>query len=221
MSAGCDKKSTRTSTIPCCTPCAAPGIACALRSEREMADSVGHLEDPAERFSSPMAATPGAAPAPETAPVAAGGRRAVAGLVRAARRLVRTHAFRLAGLYFLVFAASVMGVLFFVYWTSADFVERQTEATLDAEITGLAEQYAQRGLSGLVQIVEAHRAGDRGDGMLYLVTNRDGQPLAGNIADWPTGVPVRAGSLSFQIDVPGKGRSETHPARGTLFTIPD
>src|SRR4051812_30426467 len=32
------------------------------------------------------------------------------------RRLVRTHAFRLAALYFLVFALSVSGVLFFVYW---------------------------------------------------------------------------------------------------------
>src|SRR5436305_14021526 len=74
-----------------------------------------------------------------------------AALFRAAQRLVRTHAFRLAGLYFLLFALSVIGVLFFVYWTSADFVERQTEATLDAEITGLAEQYTQRGLSGLVQ----------------------------------------------------------------------
>ena len=82
-----------------------------------------------------------------------------------AQRLLRTHAFRLAALYFLVFAASVLGVLLFVYWTSADFVERQTEATLDAEITGLAEQYAQRGLSGLVQIVAARSAGDRGDGM--------------------------------------------------------
>ena len=57
----------------------------------------------------------------------------------------------------------------------ADFVERQTEATLAAEVTGLAEQYAQRGLSGLVQIVAARSAGDRGDGMLYLVTNPRGQ----------------------------------------------
>src|SRR5207237_578088 len=95
-------------------------------------------------------------------------------MLRRAQRLVRTHAFRLAGLYFAVFVLSVLGVLFFVYWTSADFVERQTEATLDAEITGLAEQYAQRGLSGLVQIVAARSAGDRGDGMLYLIANRDG-----------------------------------------------
>ena len=113
------------------------------------------------------------------------------------RRLVKTHAFRLAALYFAVFAVSVLGVLLFVYWTSADFVERQTQATLDAEIAGLAEQYGQRGLSGLVQIVAARSAGDRGDGMLYLVTNRDGHPLAGNITGWPAGTPVAPGPVAF------------------------
>ena len=137
------------------------------------------------------------------------------------RRLVRTHAFRLAGLYFLVFALSVGGVLFFVYWTTADFVERQTETTLGAEVTGLAEQYAQRGLSGLVQIVAARSAGDRGDGMLYLVTNPAGRPLAGNLAGWPAGVPVRPGPLSFQLEAPANGAIERHPARGVLFAIPD
>ncbi len=136
------------------------------------------------------------------------------------RRLVRTHAFRLAALYFLVFAASVLSVLLFVYWTSADFVERQTEATLDAEIRGLAEQYGERGLSGLVQIVAARSAGDRGDGMLYLVTDPDGRPLAGNIAAWPAGVPADSGWLSFTIEARVKGRVETHPARGSLFVIP-
>src|SRR6201984_21322 len=123
-----------------------------------------------------------------------------------AQRLLRTHAFRLAALYFLVFAASVSGVLLFVYWTSADFVERQTEATLEAEITGLAEQYAQRGLSGLVQIVAARSAGDRGDGMLYLVTGPDGGPLAGNIAAWPTGIPAFTGRLSFTTEARVKDR---------------
>ena len=136
------------------------------------------------------------------------------------RRLLRTHAFRLAALYFLVFAASVLGILMFVYWTSADFVERQTEATLDAEITGLAEQYAQRGLSGLVQVVAARSAGDRGDGMLYLVTDPEGRPLAGNIAAWPAEVSTRSGRLSFTTEARGKERIETHPAQGASFIIP-
>jgi signal transduction histidine kinase len=136
------------------------------------------------------------------------------------RRLVRTHAFRLAALYFLVFAASVLGVLLFVYWTSADFVERQTEATLEAEITGLAEQYAERGLSGLVQVVAARSAGDRGDAMLYLVTDPGGQPLAGDIAAWPAGVPARTGWLSFAVETRVDGRLKTDPAQGRVIVIP-
>src|SRR5690349_1619437 len=136
------------------------------------------------------------------------------------RRLVRTHAFRLAALYLLVFAASVLGVLLFVYLTSANFVERQTEATLDAEITGLAEQYAQRGLSGLIQIIAARSAGDRGDAMIYLVTDPDGKPLAGNIAAWPAGVPTHSAWLSFALERTINGHRELHPARGRLFVIP-
>ena len=147
--------------------------------------------------------------------------RSAAAALGGIRRLVRTHAFRLAALYFLVFALSVTGVLLFVYWATADFIERQTEATLTAEVTGLAEQYAQRGLSGLVQIVAARSAGDRGDGMLYLVTNPRGRPLAGNITAWPTGVPARPGPLSFQLDMRVNGYVERHPARGILFAIPD
>jgi len=140
--------------------------------------------------------------------------------LRGARRLVKTHALRLAALYFVVFAASVLGVLLFVYWTSADFVERQTEATLDAEITGLAEQYAQRGLSGLIQIVAARSAGDRGDGMLYLVTDPSGKPLVGNIADWPAGAKAVSGSVSFTVAVTVKNHVENHPARGLLIVTP-
>jgi signal transduction histidine kinase len=141
-------------------------------------------------------------------------------ILRSARLIVGTHAFRLAALYFLVFAISVLGVLLFVYLSSAGFVERQTEATLDAEITGLAEQYAQRGLSGLIQIVAARSAGDRGDAMIYLVTDPDGQPLAGNIAAWPAGVPTQSTWLSFALERTTNGRHEIHPARGRLFVIP-
>ncbi len=141
-------------------------------------------------------------------------------ILRNVRLIVGTHAFRLAALYFLVFAASMLGVLLFVYLTSADFVERQTEATLDAEITGLAEQYAQRGLSGLIQIVAARSAGDRGDAMIYLVTDPDGKPLVGNIAAWPAGVPTHSAWLSFALERTVNGRHELHPARGRLFVIP-
>jgi signal transduction histidine kinase len=156
----------------------------------------------------------------EESRLASEGRLSAAQILRNARLIVGTHAFRLAALYCLVFAASVLGVLLFVYLTSAGFVERQTEATLDAEITGLAEQYAQRGLSGLIQIVAARSAGDRGDAMIYLVTDPDGKPLVGNIAAWPTGAPTRSTWLSFALERTIDGHHEVHPARGRLFVIP-
>jgi signal transduction histidine kinase len=142
------------------------------------------------------------------------------GFVAEQRRLVRTHAFRLAVLYFLVFAVSMMGVLVFVYWTSANFIERQTEATLDAEITGLAEQYGQRGLSGLVQIIAARSAGDDGDAMIYLVTGPDGHPLAGNLSGWPAGVPARNGLFAFTVATRSDGRTAIRPARARLIVLP-
>jgi signal transduction histidine kinase len=56
--------------------------------------------------------------------------------------------------------------------------------------------------------------------MLYLVTARDGTPLAGNIAAWPKGVPAHSGWLSFSIAPTVAGRAETDPARGAIFIIP-
>jgi TIR domain len=114
----------------------------------------------------------------------------------------------------------LIGLALFAFWALWVETERQTEATLDAEITGLAEQYAQRGLSGLIQIVAARSAGDRGDAMIYLVTDPDGKPLAGNIAAWPTGAPTHSTWLSFAIERTINGRLELHPARGRLFVIP-
>ena len=49
-------------------------------------------------------------------------------------RLLRTNAFRLAALYLALFATSVSALLAFIYFSTADFVEKQTEATLDAAL---------------------------------------------------------------------------------------
>ena len=56
--------------------------------------------------------------------------------------------------------------------------------------------------------------------MIYLVTDPDGRPLAGNIAAWPAGAPTRSAALSFTLERKIDGRAELHPARGRLFIIP-
>jgi signal transduction histidine kinase len=138
----------------------------------------------------------------------------------ALRRLLRTNAFRLAALYLTLFATSVLALLAFIYWSTANFIEQQTEATLDAEIAGLAEQYEQRGLSGLVQVIAERSAGERGDAMIYLITDPQSRPLAGNLSAWPNAEVIRPGWIGFPVEIKRGSRQETHAARGTTFTIP-
>jgi signal transduction histidine kinase len=114
----------------------------------------------------------------------------------------------------------VVALLGFIYWSTANFIEQQTEATLDAEIAGLAEQYDQRGLSGLVQVIAERSAGERGDAMLYLVTDPQGRPLAGNLSGWPRTESVRPGWISFPVEARHGTERQTDMARATTFTIP-
>jgi signal transduction histidine kinase len=156
----------------------------------------------------------------EAAAPSRGPERQGAGRGHALRRLLRTNAFRLAALYLTLFATSVLALLAFIYWSTANFIEQQTEATLDAEIAGLAEQYEQRGLSGLVQVIAERSAGERGDAMIYLITDPQSHPLAGNLSAWPDAEVIRPGWIGFPVEIKRGGRQETHAARGTTFTIP-
>ena len=40
-------------------------------------------------------------------------------------------------------------MLFYVYWSTADLLEHQTDETIRSEVQGLAEQYRHNGLPGV------------------------------------------------------------------------
>jgi len=77
--------------------------------------------------------------------------------------LFRTSTFRLALFYFGLFAVSVLAVLGLVYYHTVVYADQQTDETIDAEITGLAEQYQQRGLAGLIAVIGERGDPDRGE----------------------------------------------------------
>ena len=55
--------------------------------------------------------------------------------------------------YLVLFVVSSAAVLSYVYWSTAGLLERQTDDTIRAEITGLAEQYQQGGINLLARTV--------------------------------------------------------------------
>ena len=67
--------------------------------------------------------------------------------------LLRSAPFRLALLYMLLFTVSALTLLGFFYWSTAGYIARQSDATIRAEIKGLAERYETSGLTGLTSLL--------------------------------------------------------------------
>ena len=134
-------------------------------------------------------------------------------------RLARTNAFRLAAVYMVLFAASMLALLGFIYFSTANFVERQTEETVSAEITGLAEQYREHGLTGLIESIGTRAAAERGDATLYLLTDPRLNRVAGNMTAWPQTIPIRPGWVTFTVQIPRKNTVETYDAVASVFVL--
>lgn len=138
------------------------------------------------------------------------------------REVLASFTFRLALLYAVLLAGSVVALLGFIYWSTAGYMARQTDATIEAEIQGLAEQYRRRGLSGLTTLL-AQRSAQRPTGAgVYLLADTEYRPLVGNIDAWPDVEPDRDGWIDFRLrdalDA-GAALGEEHAARGKVFRL--
>lgn len=133
--------------------------------------------------------------------------------------LLKTSTFRLAVLYLGLFAASAIMLLAYVYWNTAGFLVRQTDEAVQAEITGLAEQYSQGGLPLLVHTV-IQRSRDPGQS-LYLVLDPANRVLAGNLDVRPTTTPGADGWMDFIYSRKGLEGVELKAARARAFFLPE
>jgi HAMP domain. len=70
-------------------------------------------------------------------------------------KLLRTTAFKLTLVYLTVFALFAAFLLVYFAWNTRRLITEQITQTVDAEITGLAEQYRQGGIRRLVFVVDA------------------------------------------------------------------
>jgi hypothetical protein len=94
-------------------------------------------------------------------------------------KLFNTTAFKLTLVYLTVFALFAAFLLGYFAWNTRRLITEQITRTVDAEITGLAEQYNQGGIRRLVLIIDARAR--RPGSSLYLVTTFTGDGLAGNV----------------------------------------
>lgn len=133
--------------------------------------------------------------------------------------LLRSSSFRLAALYAAMFGASVLILLAFIYWSTAGYLARQTDATIESEIKGLAEQYRQRGASGVAEVLRERIANDRDGVSVYLLTSPDLRRLVGNLNRWPDQRPDTEGWIEFQLAHRADENRRPRLARARVFRL--
>ncbi|MDP1707672.1 MAG: HAMP domain-containing sensor histidine kinase [Gammaproteobacteria bacterium] len=135
--------------------------------------------------------------------------------------LFRTSAFRVALLYAALFGGSGFAALGFVYWTTTNYLEAQTDTMIRAEVDVLREIYQRTGLKGLQRTVdERSKVGDD-TGHIYLLAGPDYTLLAGNLPAWPES--LRTGDAWGRLRVVEHDSDEGHEtreARVLSFTLP-
>jgi len=133
-------------------------------------------------------------------------------------KLLRTTAFKLTLVYLTIFALFAAFLLGYFAWNTRRLITEQLTQTVDAEITGLSEQYRQGGIRRLVLVVDSRSR--RPGSSLYLVTTPTGEGLAGNVGSLATGIletPGWAETAYRRLDDPdGAG----HHALVRVFQLP-
>ena len=87
-------------------------------------------------------------------------------------KLFRTTAFKITVVYLCLSAVGAGLVLGRVGWNVRQLIDEQTAQTVNADITGLAEQYEEGGVSQLVQAIQRRIAQPGAE--LYLLTTNAG-----------------------------------------------
>lgn len=132
-------------------------------------------------------------------------------------KLLRTQAFRIVGIYLAIFAVSTIALVGFVYWNTSLVLDRETDETIEAEVTGLEEQYSSLGLPGVTDAIIGRSV--RREQGIYLLANSNRQILAGNLDGWPQVNSTDGGFIEFRYERRVGPTTELRSARGRIITL--
>jgi len=123
--------------------------------------------------------------------------------VTALIRLLSSTPFRLTLAYMGAFVLAAALIVGFVAWRANDLLTNKVVETLEAEITGLREQFQADGAERLAAVV-AQRSGQPGSG-LYMLIDATGRKVAGNLDRVPAEFDGAARGSVFSYPRPAPG----------------
>jgi signal transduction histidine kinase len=141
--------------------------------------------------------------------------------VTALGKLFRTTTFKLTLVYLTVFALFAVFLLGYFAFNTRRLITEQITETVDAEITGLSEQYRLGGIRRIVIVVDARAR--RPGSSLYLVTTFAGEALAGNVTALAPGILDNPGwteTVYRRLDESEQPDHPDHHALVRVFQLP-
>lgn len=132
-------------------------------------------------------------------------------------KLFRTTTFKLTLVYLTVFALFAAFLLGYFALNTRRLITEQITETVDAEITGLSEQYRLGGIRRLVIVVDARAR--RPGSSLYLVTTFAGEALAGNVTALQPGILDNPGWTETAYRRLDEAESPEHPDHHALARV--
>ena len=131
--------------------------------------------------------------------------------------MIRSASLRFAAIFGIVFALSALVLVAFLWLSTANLLDRQVEAAINADAQGLVERWSEGGVPALLLTIQERLGENVDDDAIYELTDPFGHTVAGNLARWPDRVEtqgafyelnvMRAGTRSLadvrRYDLPG------------------
>lgn len=126
----------------------------------------------------------------------------------------RSLIFRYAIGYALVFCATSLGVLGFLYWSTFALDEGRVDAEIEAEASNLQDRLARSTVSEMKALVTRRSINRPGGSTFYMLATRRREWVAGNLRQWP---PTEGDDAVVEFPL---GEAEDR-ARGRSVALPD
>jgi signal transduction histidine kinase len=129
-------------------------------------------------------------------------------------KTLRSSTLRLAFVYIALFAAAILTLFGYVYWSTRAEIDRIDDRQIAVERQMFAEAYSRAGAGGVTTLI-GNRGRDRHfAGWVFLLTDSARHRLAGNLLAWPDNATGDAGQADIRMP---SGAT----ARAAYWTLPD
>ncbi|MFQ5673130.1 MAG: ATP-binding protein [Nitrospinales bacterium] len=115
-------------------------------------------------------------------------------------KLFLSSAVRFAAIYMALFGTSVLILFGFIYWATAGYLERQTRVVIETDAAGLADRFHLNGEEALKQLIAQRVSQTRGQEKVYVLADRSGKTLSGNLESLPVAKLVPGQWVTIEID---------------------